>query len=490
MNGRRWLWLWLWLMPAVLWAGALEDRIEEVISRSPAARRAYWGIRILDAETGKTLYSRLSDHYFVPASSAKLFSTALALSRLGPEHRFLTRVTAREEPTAGGRLRGDLVLVGGGDPSLSARAFPYKKGPVEGDPLAAIEELARACVKRGLRVVEGDIVGDDTAYVWEPAPDGWTQDDAVWDYGAPVSALSVNDNAISLTIGPGARAGELARVHLNPPLEYYYIHNRIRTEAGGLARVSVERRPGSREMYLSGVVPERWPGQSFHVAVDDPALYAAALFRQLLARMGVRIMGRAVARHRRQGEAVAEAETSVELARRWSPPLAEILKVINKVSQNLHAELVLREVARACSGPPASRASGLKELEAFLTEAGIAKSDYRIEDGSGLSLMTLVTPAAMVRLLSHMYSGPHRELWISLMPVGGEDGTLARRFTGQRPGEAVRAKTGTLSHASSLSGYWETPSGVRIFAIFANNYHTRPADIRAVIDKICIAAFQ
>jgi len=147
-------------------------------------------------------------------------------------------------------------------------------------------------------------------------------------------------------------------------------------------------------------------------------------------------------------------------------------------------------VARVRSGPPASRAGGLKELDSFLAEAGIAKNDYRIEDGSGLSLLTLVTPAAMVRLLSHMYAGPHREIWMSLMPVGGEDGTLASRFTGQGERGAVRAKTGTLSHASSLSGYLETRSGVRIFAIFANNYHSGPADIRAVIDKICIEAFQ
>jgi D-alanyl-D-alanine carboxypeptidase/D-alanyl-D-alanine-endopeptidase (penicillin-binding protein 4) len=481
---------WLWLLPAAVWAAGLGDRIEQAISRSAVARRAQWGIQIVDAGTGETLHARSADSYFVPASNAKLFSTALALSRLGPDHRFQTRVLAEREPDARGLLRGDLVLAGGGDPTLSARAIPYRKGPVEGNPLAAIEELARGAVERGLRVVEGDVVGDDTAYAWEPAPDGWSQGDAVWEYGAPVSALSLNDNAFSLTIRPGAREGDPARLRLNPVIEYYYIDNRIRTQAGAAPRVNIERRPGSQEIRLSGVVAPQWKGATEILAVDDPALYAAAAFRLALARMGVRIMGRAVARHRTGAEGgKGERGGYVELARRRSPPLIEILRVINKVSQNLHAELVLREVSRA-GGGAATREASLKELDAFLAETGAAKSDYRFEDGSGLSRLTLVTPAVVVKLLQHMYRGPYRDAWISLMPVGGEDGTLATRFEGNPSGRMVRAKTGTLSHVSGLSGYLEAPGGRRIFSILVNNYSTGAAEIRAVIDRICIAALE
>jgi serine-type D-Ala-D-Ala carboxypeptidase/endopeptidase (penicillin-binding protein 4) len=484
----RWLFLFA---PLALCAAGLGDRIDRVLADSAVARRAHWGIQIVDANTGESLYARASDGFFVPASNTKLFSTALALSRLGPDHRFHTLVMARETPDEAGRLRGDLVLAGGGDPTLSARAIPYKKGPIEGNPLAAIEELARACFARGVRVIEGDVVGDDTAYLWEPAPGGWSQDDATWEYGAPVSALTLNDNAFSLTMRPGARAGEQARLRLSPALEYYYIDNRIRTEAGAKAEVRIERRPGSREIHLSGVVPPNWKGQTEILAVDDPALYAAAAFRQALMRLGVRIAGRAVARHRLGNEADEwDRNGYVELARRTSPPLIEILRVIDKVSQNLHAELVLREVARVRAGAPASRERAIKELETFLGEVGVEKNEYRFEDGSGLSRLTLVTPATVVKLLRHMYLGPHRDAWVSLMPVGGEDGTLAARFSGNPSGRLVRAKTGTLSHASGLSGYLDSPAGARIFSILVNSYNTGASEIRSAIDRICLVGLE
>jgi len=479
------------LLPLAVWAAGLADRIDEVLSGSAVARRAHWGIQIVDARTGVPLYERSSDNYFVPASNTKLFSTALALSRLGPDHGFRTVVMAREAPDKAGRLRGDLILVGGGDPTLSARAYPYKKGPIQGNPLSAIEELAQACFDRGLRGIDGDVAGDDTAYVWEPAPDGWAQDDATWEYGAPVSALSVNDNAFSLTIRPGTSEGSPARLRLNPPIEYYYIDNRLRTEAGAKARVRIERRPGSAQIQLSGVVPLNWKGVTEILAVDDPALYAAAAFRQALMRLGVRVAGQAVARHR-GGTQAGERERSgyVELARRASPPLIEILRVINKVSQNLHAEMMLREVARARSGAPATRESSLQELDAFLGEIGVDKSEYRFEDGSGLSRLTLVTPAAVVKLLRYMYQGPYRDAWLSLMPVGGEDGTLASRFSLQPAGRLVHAKTGTLSHASGLSGYLDAPAGPRIFSILVNNYNTFASEIRSAIDRICLAGLE
>ncbi len=482
--------LLLLLLAVSTWAASLEDRIGQIISDSAVARRAHWGIRMVDARTGEALYERAAESHFVPASNTKLFSTALALSRLGPDHRFHTVVAARQAPDANGRIAGDLILAGGGDPTLSARAIPYKKGPIEGNPLAAIEELARTVVGRGVRVVEGDIAGDDTFYEWEPAPDGWSQDDAAWEYGAPVSALTLNDNAFSLTIRPGARAGEPARLRPNPPIEYYYIDNRIRTEAGATPKVSIERRPGSREIRLSGVVPPTWKGTTELMAVDDPALYAAVAFRQALERLGVRVMGRAVARHRLGGEAFAgERESWQELAHRTSPPLVEILRVINKVSQNLHAELMLREVGRVRGGA-GNREQGLKELEAFLGEAGVAKGDYRFEDGSGLSRLTLVTPTVVTKLLLHMYRGPHRDAWVSLLPVGGEDGTLATRFSGEASARLVHAKTGTLSHVSGLSGYLDAPSGTRIFSILVNNYNTGASEIRSTIDKICLAALE
>ena len=200
----------------------------------------------MDLGSGKTLYELNPDRFFVPASNTKLFTTALALTRLGPDFTFQTRVVADSPPDAEGRIRGALRLVGGGDPNLSARAIPYRMGPVTGNPLAAIEDLADQVAARGVKRIDGGIVGDDTWYLWQPFAEGWAIDDPQYDYGAPVSALTVNDNAVTLAVRPGAREGDLAALAWNPPLEYYRVDNRIRTvAAGGERSIHFHRDPGS-----------------------------------------------------------------------------------------------------------------------------------------------------------------------------------------------------------------------------------------------------
>ena len=469
-------------------AQPLQERIEALLAGSPAAQRSFWGIQAIALDGDAVLADHQANRFFVPASNTKLFTTALALVRLGSDHRFETVVVADRAPGLDGRLRGDLRLVGGGDPTLSNRAIPYTKGPRTGDPLQAIEALAEQVAAAGVRRIDGDVVGDDTHYVWAPYPEGWALDDALWEYGAPVSALTVNDNAIQLRLRAG-KAGAPVALTLSPPVDYYLIDNRVRAEAGE-RRIRIERLPGSRQLRLWGNLP---PGQSSEllIAIDDPALYAARALADALRRRGVTIVGEAVARHRFAND-VADLRTGdgggpaggVELARRASPPLIELLRVIDKVSQNLHAELALREVARV-RRKIGSREAGLEEMHAFLTEAGIERGDYRFEDASGLSRLNLVTPAAVVKLLRYMYWSEHRDVWASLLPVGGEDGTLSGRFGGAPAGRRIRAKTGTLSHVSALSGYAESPSrGVLVFSVMSNNYNAPSSEIRAIIDRI------
>lgn len=489
----------LLLAQALLAPATLEEKIDAVLESSPAgARRAFWGIQIADAASGEVLYQKDADRFFVPASNTKLFSTALALVRLGPDHRFETTVNARQAPDASGRLRGDLLLIGGGDPTLSAREVPYKKGPIKGDPLQAIKELADQLVADGLLRIDGDVVGDDTAYVWEPYPEGWSQDDALWEYGAPVSALTVNDNSLSVTVRPATRAGDPARLFFSPSLNYLLVENRIITTAGGERKIHVRRNPGSRRLYLWGAIPSKDRGITQLVAVDDPALFAASALLDALTRRGVSISGQAVARHRFPNEAPdlksggdrAASRPPVELARRTSPPLVETLRILNKVSQNLHAEIVLREVGRVKRNI-GSREAGLEELQTFLAEAGIEKGECKLRDASGLSRLNLITPAAVTKLLIFMYRSEHREAWLSLLPVGGEDGTLSERFAGKPDGRRILAKTGTVSHVSALSGYARREKGdLLAFSILVNNYNAQASEVRRVIDKICIVMIE
>ncbi|HEY1220157.1 MAG: D-alanyl-D-alanine carboxypeptidase/D-alanyl-D-alanine-endopeptidase [Bryobacteraceae bacterium] len=472
--------------------------IERLVESSPAARGAFWGIQVTDLKTGRTIYQRNADRLFVPASNTKLFTTALALERLGPQFTFETRVTADRPPDADGCIRGSLRLVGGGDPNLSARAVPYQPEPARAAPapgyaLAALAELADQVVAKGVKCVDGDIVGDDTWYVWEPYAEDWSIDDPTYEYGAAVSALALNDNALTVSVSPAAREGDPAAIALEPAVEYYSIDNRIRTvpagAAGGEHAIHVHRAPGSLELELSGTIPLGGPAQLLAFGIEDPADYAALALRQLLEERGVTVNGGVVARHLLPGDAAdgptPEAD-SVALARHVSAPLVEDLRIIDKASQNLHAELALRAVGRVRRNV-GSRAAGLDELRAFLTEAGVADASYNIEDGSGLSRPNLVTPAAMVKLLRYMYNSPARDTWISFLPVAGRDGTLAGRFDGTPVAGRIHAKTGTMAHVNALSGYARRRDGSWVaFSILVNNSNQSAAAVRAVMDQICI----
>jgi D-alanyl-D-alanine carboxypeptidase/D-alanyl-D-alanine-endopeptidase (penicillin-binding protein 4) len=467
-------------LPALA-AADFSRQIRELLESSPAARSAFWGILIVDQESGKTLFEQNAGNFFVPASNTKLFTSALALTRLGPAYKFRTGVRLDSS--------GSIRLVGGGDPNLSNRAIPYRVGPATGDPLQAIEDLAGQVVARGIRAVEGDVIGDDTAYVWQPFPSGWAADDPLWDYGAPASALTVNDNMLALTAQAGAHDGDPVSLVLSPPVEYYEIDNRLRTDSRADRRVSMERVPGSMQLRLWGGMP---PGRTgIHVlGIDDPALYAAQAFYAALVRRGVRISGRPVAEHLFPNQVpdlktgpVPDPPAGREIASRDSAPLVEDLRITDKVSHNLHAEMLLRAVARD-RRKIGSRQAGLEELRTFLADLGIDEDSYRFEDGSGLSRLNLVQPRVIVTLLRHMYPIPE---WIGLLPVGGEDGTLFSRFGDSPASGRIHAKTGTLSHVSALSGYAERrKGGVRTFSILVNNYNSQgSSEIRAIVDKIC-----
>jgi len=474
-------------------APTLAARVRGLLEASPAARAAFWGIRIVDLAGGQALYELNPDRLFIPASNAKLFTTALALTRLGRDFTFRTRVLAETPPDAEGRVRGPLILAGGGDPNLSGRALPYRMGSPAGNPLAALADLADQVAARGVKRVDGDIVGDDSWYVWEPYPEGWAADDLQYDYGAPVSALTVNDNTVALTVLPGPRAGDPAVVELDPAVEFFAIDNRVRTVApGGERRIDFEIEPGSSQLRLWGSIPLRSRGQTLSVGVPDPARYAALAFRQALEERGIAVFGGAVSRHLYRDELpnLAEAPTpagvpGVELARRVSAPLVEDLRVTDKTSLNLHAEMALRAVGRARRGAGSAEA-GLEELRAFLGEAGVDPDSWSFADGSGLARSNLVSPAAVVKLLRFMYASPARDDWISLLPVAGQDGTLSARFADSPAAGRIFAKTGTVAHVSALSGYARRQDGSWLaFSILVNNYNADASAIRAVMDRIC-----
>jgi D-alanyl-D-alanine carboxypeptidase/D-alanyl-D-alanine-endopeptidase (penicillin-binding protein 4) len=281
----------------------------------------------------------------------------------------------------------------------------------------------------------------------------------------------------------------LAAISWEPALEYYAIDNRVLTVAGEKeARIRFTRQPGSRQLLVWGTIPLAGAAVREIVAVDDPALFAACALYDALARRGVAIRGRPVARHRSITEDPWPVEGDV-IATRTSPPMLDLLQVIEKVSQNLHAELMLREVARVTRGA-GTRESGLQELAAWLASIGIKTEEWRAEDGSGLSRNDEVSPRAVTRLLSYMAASKNGPAWLSLLPVGGEDGTLEHRLccvSGAGAAKQVRAKTGSLTRAVALSGYADSRTRGRLaFSILVNNFAAPQAEVRAWVDKIAL----
>jgi D-alanyl-D-alanine carboxypeptidase/D-alanyl-D-alanine-endopeptidase (penicillin-binding protein 4) len=454
-------------------AADLEQRLDALTVETPAL--GFAGIQVVEAATGKILYSKNADHLFLPASNLKILTSALALERLHPDYRFTTRVV--REPS------GDIVLVGSGDPSLSGRAFPYNKDQRPSPPLQPIEQLADAVAARGVERIDGDIVGDDGLFPWDPYPPSWTEDDTLHDYGAPVSALTVNDNIVTISISPAA-------LTLSPAFEYLTIDNRVRTTArASEPTLHMRRVARSSQWQLTGTIPSGHAAVTETLPVDDPALFAASALYDALTRRGIAIHGHPVVRHRSLGEPYTSVEGE-ELASRTSPPLADLLQVMNKVSENLHAELLLREVGRVTRSE-GTTAAGLAEMTSYLTGAGAQPGDWRLEDGSGLARNTLVTPRLLTQILAREAQSPDSALWISLLPAGGEDGTLSRRLCCMSAGRGIRAKTGTLSRALALSGYADSATrGQLAFSILVNDFQDPPAEVTAWIDKIATALLE
>ena len=483
---------------------ARTPKLAEIIDQlldDGAAARANWGVLVVDLKDGRTVYARNEHRLFAPASNTKLFTTAAAPETLGPKFQERTTVEAAAPPNTQGEIDGDLVLVGRGDPNLSPRVLPYQtRTEVSGSPVVALDRLADQLAAAGIHAVHGDVIGDDTYFLYERYGEGWTVDDTLWSYGAPVSALTINDNNLALTVEPGENPGDAAQVHLDPFENYFTLDNRIRTvEAGGGRRVFVNREPGSRVFELWGRIAVTGSALraplSETLAMDDSADLAARYLRDALIARGITVSGAARARHRRAIDAAAPvngapATSPFVLATLESRPLADDLKVINKTSQNLHAEMTLRLLGRtptspASDDPPGSVAAGLAAVKEFLRKAGLAAEEFVFFDGCGLSRADLVAPAATVQLLTYMDRSPNRDIWVDTLPQSAVDGSLNSRLKTTCTASQVQAKTGTLRHVAALSGYLAASHGHRLaFSVMVNNHNLPSSGATAVMDKV------
>ena len=463
------------------------SRAEALLEISPA-NKGEWGLLIVDAESGETLYEQSADKYFVPASNMKLFTTALALAKLGPEYHFHTTLETHGAISSEGVLSADVVLVGRGDPNLSNRKFPYElKEEFDGPQEKALAELADAAAAKGVKEISGDVVGDDSYFPRERYPNGWEIDDMVWEYGAAISAIVVGDNTVALTLTPGEQPGNAVQAAVTPATPDFLVENNVTTSAADVKPdLTLTREPGSNLVVVKGSLPAKSAPRKLVLAIEEPAQHAAALLKRLLEERGIKVAGVAKARHDR----AEPAGDPVVLGEHVSVPLGDAVKLINKISQNLHTEMLLRTVARQ-NGVWATPDELMKVPADFYTAAGIAPGDVIQADASGLSRHDLVTPRAIVTMLSFAQKQSWFATYYASLPVAGVDGTLEDRMKNTPAAGRIHAKTGSVEHVRTLSGFAETASGRRvIFSFLSNNQGGKSHEAADALTGLCVAMLE
>ncbi|MBV9082942.1 MAG: D-alanyl-D-alanine carboxypeptidase/D-alanyl-D-alanine-endopeptidase [Acidobacteriaceae bacterium] len=463
--------------------------LDRLIESFPAVQQGHVGYRVIDLKTGDILAEHDAASFFTPASNTKLYTTALALTRLGPNYKFATELRTTGAWLSGETVVPDIQLIGGGDPNLSGRALPYAVDTIDGDPLVALEELADKLAAADIREVAGDVTGVATRYPGDPYPAGWTINDSVYEYGAPVTALALNDNSASVTVRP-TDAGDMAEIDLQPGCAGLIILNQVVTDDSDAVHIRVLRPEQSDEIVLWGTIGKNATEWKQSFATIDPALFAARALVDILRERGIKVRGEARSSYcglneiaPSQTNCSTDSERGSVIAIHESAPLAQVIQVVNKVSQNLHAEMLLREVGYLTGGS-GTLEKGVDERERFLNEIGVP--DIPLADGSGLARQDLTTPDATVALLAFMWQQQNRDFWLASLPIGGTDGTLEHRFSHVPGAERVHAKTGSLAHVNALSGYIQEPDQDWLaFSVMVNATNANEREVRDFLDSFC-----
>ncbi|MDP2055810.1 MAG: D-alanyl-D-alanine carboxypeptidase/D-alanyl-D-alanine-endopeptidase [Acidobacteriota bacterium] len=431
-----------------------------------------WSVAVHSLKRGETLYSSNSFRLQVPASTQKLLTTAVAAERLGWDYRYTTQLYATG-PVTDGRLEGDLVVVGNGDPTINPR---------HPDRWAAFDDWAGRLAANGVRVITGRLIGDDNAFAEPGWGLGWSWDDFAFGYGAPVSALQFNENQVELSVGPGMAAGSLAIITVSPSGSGLTLDRDVVTAAAGEpSRISLERDPGSSVLKVRGQVALGAAPLAATAAVPNPTVFYLNAVREALLRHGIVIGGDLVdIDELAMPPDMAQATLLLEDR---SASLFEIVDTTNKWSRNLYAETLLRSLSPP--GGPATTEAGLKVLSDTLGRWGVSTDYYLARDGSGLSRYDYLTPDALIGVLTYMWLNPElAENFRSSLPVSGVSGGLAQRLKGTGGEARVWAKTGSMSQVRSLAGYLVTEEGEPlVFAFMVNGFRVPAREIDAAMDQ-------
>ena len=453
----------------------LSDDISAAIGQ-PGVARAAWGIIVDSLDRNERLFELNPRTLLVPASLVKLLSVAAAVDAVGWDYRFETTVRATG-PIIDGTLRGDLLVVGAGDPSIGGRA---------GSDVSAWVETLRA---RGIRRIDGRVIGDDDA-LEEPRPQlAWTWDDLGYPTGALFGALNIAENRMAVEVTPGSEAAAPTKLSVDARASSRPLYNRTVTAAAGSEPLLwPEQRPGEPFLTIAGSIPAGAPPAQLYVSAGNPTSWFASVLRHALITGGIDVTGEALDVDDTMPPPDRDHAEVLHVHR--SATLAEIVQPLLKDSINLYGEALLR--LNASPGVFPTNDAALDGLRTRLDGWGVSGDSWQVVDGSGLSRRNAVAPEVIVAILRRMYDRAGTSPWMTALPVAGHDGTLAGRMKGTPADGNARAKTGTMSNIRTIGGYVRTRDGETLaFAVMADGFEGRASAATEAIDRIVVrlAAF-
>lgn len=437
----------------------LEPAINAIANR-PQFQRSRWGILIETLTKNITVYDRDSQYYFIPASTAKLLTTAAALQKLGANFRIRTSVY--------GDTQGNIYVVGRGDPSLTE---------------TQLKDLAQQLKKRGINQIN-QLIAVDGYFTGLPIHPTWQWEDVQAGYGAPINSLILNQNSLDLKLAPQAVGQPLKVTWVRPEQSAgWTIENQTRTVRENEPEfVRIGRDFSQPIIRISGQLRVGQAPESAYAAVIEPTDNFIQQFQKILLDSGIKVLKTSITSD--------FSHPPEELAFVESPPLSELIKTINLDSNNLFAESLLRTLG-AQNSRGDSVELGLQEIKLILNQLGVDPKGYQLVDGSGMSRNNLVTPSALVQTLRIMATSPTAEFYQNSLPIGGVSGTLKRRFTDNSATGIVQAKTGTMRGATSLSGYISPPDyQPLVFSITINQSNLSTQELRQAVDEIVLLLTQ
>ncbi len=431
----------------------------------------HWGVQVYSLDRSENLYARNPSRLFIPASNNKIITAAVALLCLGPDYSFPTLLQT-DGTIENGTLKGNLIVKGYGDPSITVEK------PDE-DPFQIFRQWASILKSNGILKIGGDLIGDSSSFEKTTFGQGWAWDDLTEGYAAPVSALQFNGNRLWIEIRTVRKHGSFPSVILKPLPHYWIVENGLIANAqSNTEKIEIQRSPTDESIALQGSIPANINTITRAVAVLDPVHYYLSALKQVLGEEQVNVLTCGIRESRTNSP-----QSLTTLWTHTSPPLSEILKPLLKESLNLHAETLTRALGMELYGIGSFEA-GKERVEDTLSRMAIDKGRYSYADGSGLSRRNLSSAEILVRILRSMYRSPYFTHFYNALAIAGQDGTLEKRLKGTKAENNVRAKTGSMSSVSSISGYLVTADGEMLaFSMLANNFLASKSEVDSAQDK-------